>query len=67
MGHSFTAYSLSWESIIERFILFYFYFIFLLFRAALVAYGSSQARGLIAATAASLHHNHSNVGSEPHL
>ena len=31
------------------------------------AYGSSQARGQIRATAASLRHNHKNVGSEPHL
>ena len=29
-----------------------------------MAYGGSQARGLIGATAASLHHNHSNVRSE---
>ena len=39
----------------------------LLFRAALVTYGSFQARGQIRATTASLHHNHSNAGSEPHL
>ena len=37
------------------------------FRATPVAYGGSQARGRIRATAASLHHSHSNVGSEPHL
>ena len=40
------------------------YSYFLLFRAA---YGGSQARGRIGATAASLHHIHSNIGSEPHL
>ena len=40
---------------------------FLLFRAALVTNGSSQARGQIRATAASLHHSHSNMGSESHL
>ena len=51
-------------------ILFFVYlFIFLLFRAASVAYGGSQARGPIGAkgpigaTAAGLCHNHSNVGS----
>ena len=44
-----------------------FYFYFLLFRATLMAYGGSQARGLIRATSASLHYNHSNTGSEPHL
>ena len=34
-----------------------------------MAYGNSQARGQIGATAkaAGLCHNHSNVGSEPHL
>ena len=31
--------------------------LFLLFRASLAAYGGSQARGLIRATAASLHHS----------
>ena len=35
--------------------------------AAPVAYGGSQARGLIGAIAAGLHHSHSNVGSYPHL
>ena len=38
-----------------------FFFLFLLFRAAPEAYGSSQARGRIRAVAASLHHSHSNV------
>ena len=37
------------------------------FRAAPAAYGSSQARGRIGATAASLHHSHSNARSEPYL
>ena len=36
-------------------------------KAAPVAYGSSQAQGQIRATAAGLHHSHSNIGSEPHL
>ena len=43
------------------------FFFFFLFRAALVACGGSQARGLIGATAASLHNSHSNMGSEPSL
>ena len=34
-----------------------FFFSFFLFRVALVAYGSSQARGQIGATAAKLHHS----------
>ena len=37
------------------------------FRATLVAYGGSQARGLIGATAAGLHHSHSNAISKPGL
>ena len=37
------------------------------FRAALMAYGGSQARGLIGAVAAGLHHSHSNARSKPHL
>ena len=40
-----------------------FAFVFL-FRAASTAYRSSQARGLIGAVAAGLHHSHSNMGSE---
>ena len=35
--------------------------------AAIVAYGGSQARGLIGAVAAGLRQSHSNMGSEPHL
>ena len=38
-----------------------------LFRAAPAAYGSSQASGEIGATAAGLHHSHSNTGSRLHL
>ena len=44
-----------------------FYFIFLLLRAAPVAYGGSQARGRIGSTAASLCHSHSNTRSVPCL
>ena len=43
----------------------YVYIYTLLFRAALAACESSQARGQIGAAAASLHH--SNAGSEPCL
>ena len=35
--------------------------------AAPVAYGGSQARGLIGAVATSLRQSHSNMGSEPRL
>ena len=45
-----------------------FTFIYLfIFRAALVAYAGSQARGLIGAVATGLHHSPSNAKSEPHL
>ena len=47
----------------------WYYFLlllFCLFRAAPIAYGASQARGQIGATAASLHQSHSNVGSLTH-
>ena len=50
-----------------HFIYFYFVFIYLLFRASSMAYGSSQARGWIGAAATGLHHSHSNAGSELHL
>ena len=40
---------------------------FLFLRAALEAYGRTQARGCIRATAAGLYFSHSNAGSEPHL
>ena len=44
-----------------------FCFVLCLFRAALMAYESSQARGRIGAIAAILHHRYSNSGSEPSL
>ena len=37
-----------------------FFLVFCLFRATLAAYGGSRPRGRIRATAASLHHSHSN-------
>ena len=42
-------------------------FFFLLFRAAPMAYGGSQAKGQIRAVAAGLHHRHSSSGSKPSL
>ena len=42
-------------------------FFFCLLRVTPVAYGGSQDRGLIRATAAGLHQSHSNARSEPHL
>jgi len=49
------------------FVLLFFFFFFCLFRATPVAYGSSQARGQIGATAASHSHSHNNPWSEQHL
>ena len=42
-------------------IFLFLFFVFCLFRAAATAYGGSQARGLIGATAAGLHHHFYNV------
>ena len=44
-----------------------FFGLFAFSRAAPVAYGGSQARGLIRAVAAHLYHSHSNARSESHL
>ena len=51
------------------FFIFIYFCLFLgpFFRAAPVAYGGSQARGLIGAVATNLCQNHSNAGSEPLL
>ena len=46
---------------------FFFFCLFAFSRGAPTVYGGSQARGLIRAVAASLHHSHSNAGSEPCL
>ena len=47
------------------FLIFFIYFY--LFRAALMAYAGSQARGQIGAIATDLHHSHGSAGPEPHL
>jgi len=52
---------------ITRQLLLVVFFVCLFFRASPMAYGSSQAKGWIRATAAGLHHSRSNVGSELHL
>ena len=44
-----------------------FFFFFVFSRAAPKAYEGSQARGLIRAVAAGLHHSLINTRSEPHL
>ena len=45
----------------------FFFFVFYYFRAEFTAYGRSQARSQIRATAVVLRHSHSNTGSEPCL
>ena len=58
------------ESVVLKFFVFcfsIFYFFAFFLRAIPMAYGSSQARGPIIVTATSLHHSHSNAGSELHL
>ena len=47
--------------------LFIYFCLFAFSRAALVAHGDSQARGLIGAVATGLHQSHSNMGSELRL
>ena len=42
-------------------------YLFCLFRTTSMAYGGSQARGRIRATAAGLHHSHSNIRSKARL
>ena len=49
----------------KSFGLLFFFFIF--YRATPMAYGGSQARGLVRAVATSLCQSHSNMGSEPYL
>ena len=49
------------------FIYLFIFFVFCLFRAASVAYGSSQARSQVRAVANSICHSHRNVESEPCL
>ena len=44
-----------------------FFSVLLSFGAKPAAHGGSQARGLTEATAAGLHHSHSNARSELHL
>ena len=56
------------EDFFFLFLLFSIFFLFFcLFRAVPTAYGDSQARGLIGAVVATLHHSHSSAGSELRL
>ena len=58
--------------IIQNFIFYFYLFIYLFTffafsRAAPMAYGGSQARGLMGAVATGPRQSHSNAGSEPRL
>ena len=54
--------------LIDTSLAIFFFFVFFAFsRAAPVAYGGSQARGLIGAVAAGLCQSHSNARSKPRL
>ena len=65
--HAVNLRKLIWLIESEIWSFFFLLFFFGLFRAALVVYGGFQARGWIGATAAGLHHRHSNAKSELHL
>ena len=56
------APQVSLSSFILFIFIYLFFRLFIFSRAALPAYGGSQARGLIGAAAAGLRHSHSNVG-----
>ena len=62
-------YNLLWWSVFFVLFLFFFFFFFCLFLLFLAptAFGGSQARGWIGAVTTSLHHSHSNAGSELRL
>ena len=57
-------YLFSWNGF---FVFVFFFGLFAFSSAAPMAYGGSQARGLIGAVAAGLLHSHSNAGSELRL
>ena len=64
----FKSFLLSFFSFLSFFLFsFFLFFFFCFFRAAPEAYGSSQARGQIGATASGPRPSHSNPASEPHL
>ena len=56
-----------WTVFNQEVYFFIFNFILVFFRAAPMAYGSSLVRSQIGATAAGLHHSHSNAVSKAHL
>ena len=65
--HPFPYLVLGSSSIVHPYLFFFFFGLFAMSWAAPVAYGGSQARGLVRAVEVSLSQSHSNAGSEPHL
>ena len=56
-----------WIDALKSFKTLFIYLFIIFSRAAPVAYGDSQAKGLIRAVATGLYQSHSNEGSEPRL
>ena len=71
LERKFDYHSFSYEQFIKQVVFFFsffcFVFAFSLFRVAPTTCGGSQARGLMRATAAGLHHTHSNTEYELRL
>ena len=62
-----TRVGLLGHMVVLHLVSFFLSFFFFFFSAAPMAYGNSQARGLIGATAAGLCQSHSNTRSKLHL
>ena len=61
------AMSSHWRVLFHFYLFIYLFGLFAFSRADPMAYGGSQARGLIGAVATGLRQSHSNAGSKPHL
>ena len=64
-GQGVSKVTVVWCSLASIMRLGFCFVLFLLFRATPAAYGGSQARNPIGATAAGLHHSHSHSHSNP--
>ena len=61
------AYVIKAQTLHEKYGQLFFFCLFAFARVAPAEYGGSQAKGLIRAVAAGLHHSHCNSGSKLHL
>ena len=66
-GHHFTMYTILNHYIVHLKYTQFFFCLFAISWATLMAFGGSQARGQIRAVGTGLRHSHSNSGSKPHL